>query len=137
MDNLSERLKAIDRKLAEKNLRVSERPKEALEILCPTNISTPITIFNISDIPIIKNRELLTDITNWYKQLYGTNKVEGKFEIGQKPFLIRGEIYYTKHYVGYGMFTHPNILNDIEDLTDELARSLKEEEIESIINALI
>jgi len=33
------------------------------------------------------------------------------------------------------MFTHPNILNDIEDLTDELARSLKEEGIESIINA--
>jgi HEPN domain-containing protein len=134
---LYQKILQIDNELVIKQIPVSERPIEALNILQPLGGSK--SIFTPGTGALI-NTDLLGSITDWYRNLYGTNKVDrSNFEIGQNPVLIRGEVYYIRHYLSIGncVVNTSHILRCVEDLTESVAQSLTESELQVVIDEFL
>lgn len=108
-------LEDIDKLLSQKDIPLVRRPFKALEIL---GISCTF------DHPIFKK------INNWYEKRYGREMLLN-WKIGEKPFKLRGHIYYIRFPVIFGR-VEVDILECIENLTPDMARSLTPEEIEII-----
>ncbi|WP_088892337.1 HEPN domain-containing protein [Leptolyngbya ohadii] len=132
---LYQRLIQIDDELAAKHIPVSDRPFEALNIIQSLDDFRPEFTLNAES---FFNTELLSSIVEWYRKRYGANKVDrSNFEIGQNPVLIKGEVYYMKHHLSFGrLFININqILSLVEDLTESVAYSLTELELQKIADS--
>lgn len=136
INQLCQRLERIDYELADKQIPVLDRPLAALDIINP--IGDPRLIFSLGAGEFIDTK-MLNVITDWYRNLYGVKTDQSHFEIGQNPVLIRGEVYYIKHYLSYGMnpLEVAQILSRVEDLSKPLAESLNKSELQAIVDEFI
>ena len=73
---------------------------------------------------------LFKKIEEWYEKRYGEEMYLNP-KIGEKPFRLRGHVYYFKYPVVYGT-AEVNIFKCIQNITPELARSLSPQELEDI-----
>lgn len=111
-------LEDIDKALIQKNIPPLQRPDKALEILSPGGPLVP------SLNPGYKK------ICDWYKKMYEKEMLP-KWKIGEKPFKLRGHIYYIKYLAAFGRNPRDD-LNCIQNLTSEMTKSLTPAERKSI-----
>jgi HEPN domain-containing protein len=73
---------------------------------------------------------LFKKISDWYEKRYGEEMYINP-KIGEKPFRLRGHVYYFKYPVVFGT-GEVNIFKCIQHITPELARSLSPQEREDL-----
>jgi len=103
---LNKKLEQIDNQIAQKNVPLLRRPFDTFGILCPNGgvLLSPRRDHLFAD---FEGPNLFRKINEWYDQRYG-DKMLLHPKIGEKPFKLRGHVYYTRYPVVYG-----RVLRDI------------------------
>lgn len=108
----------IDKVLIKNNIPPLQRPDKALEML---SLGGPL-------VPSLNPN--YKKICDWYKKMYEKEMLPN-WKIGEKPFKLRGHIYYIKYLALFGR-KPIDVLNCIQNLTSEMTKSLTPAERESI-----
>jgi len=128
-EEFDKRMEEIDTELIKKGIPIEGRPFEALNILCP-NASFSLSPLDKRFFKEFEGANLFDKIHDWYQDMY-SNKTLSNFDIGRKPFKLRGECYYINYHLGYGKYII-DVLSCVEDLTVAMKRSLTQIEQEQI-----
>ncbi|MFQ5663698.1 MAG: HEPN domain-containing protein [Terriglobia bacterium] len=124
----SQRLDEIDRQMTEEGVPVHSRAIRALlRILEQDGISAD--IFGPACAPLLDN------IQDWYSRRYGDRALVN-FTIGEKPFMLRGLVYFLTFPTVYGR-DRVEPLKFVEGLTDDMARSLTQKEHQHIVRCFL
>ncbi|MGH9492141.1 MAG: HEPN domain-containing protein [Terriglobales bacterium] len=123
---LAKKLEEIDLELSAERVRVTARPFEAHRRLVKTlGLRTALLLGPSGPSPLFRN------ICSWYERRYG-DRMLVDFKIGKKPILLRGLLFYIRFPLTYGNVSVP-ILEQVEGLTEDMVKSLTQEEVAQII----
>jgi HEPN domain-containing protein len=129
LKTLQDKLQKIDEDLAGKKVRLLMRPFEAFYTLSPEE-GVLIAPSREDYFDEFEGPNLFKKISDWYEKRYGKEMYINP-KIGEKPFRLRGHIYYFKYPVVFGT-AEVNIFKCIQHITPELARSLSPQELEDL-----
>src|SRR6266498_1097123 len=128
--DLAQRLEVIDAQLGKQKVQLTARPFEAHRTIMAEDGIQTAPFFSLAGFPTI-----FEDINSWYKSRYG-DRMCLDVNIGEKPFLLRGLVYYFRFPLAYGtVLLEP--LNFIEGMTDNLRISLTKDEMNYIGRAFM
>lgn len=127
VNELNQKLEDIDRELAQRNISLQQRPFDAFDMLHP-GVSVSFLMGPVY------GPKLLEQINSWYERRY-KNKMMSEFKLGEKPFKLRGEVYYITCPVIFGNppLHVSKILDLVEDLTLDMKGSLVRDEIDIVV----
>jgi HEPN domain-containing protein len=129
LKRLHDKLQKIDEDLAGRKVRLLMRPFEAFDVLSPGG-GVLIAPSKEDYYDEFEGPNLFRKISDWYEKRYG-EEIYINPKIGEKPFRLRGHIYYFKYPVVYGT-AEVNIFKCIQNITPELARSLSIQELDHL-----
>jgi hypothetical protein len=129
-EEFEKRMQEIDTELIKKGIRVEGRSFEALKLFCP-NSSFSLSPEDKRFFGEFEGLNLFDKIRLWYRDMY-SKKTLSNFDIGRKPFKLRGEIYYINYPTVCGEYTI-DVLNCVEDLTEKMKCSLNQIEQDQIL----
>jgi HEPN domain-containing protein len=129
LKNLHNKLEKTDEELARRKIKLLMRPFEAFDGLSPGG-GVLIAPSREDYLDEFEGPNLFKKISDWYEKRYGEEMYVNP-KIGEKPFRLRGHVYYFKYPVVFRT-AEVNIFRCIENITPELARSLSSQEIEHV-----
>jgi hypothetical protein len=129
LKTLQDKLQKIDQDLAGRKVRLLMRPFEAFDTLSPGG-GVLIAPSREDYFDEFEGPNLFKKISDWYEKRYGEEMYINP-KIGEKPFRLRGHVYYFKYPVVFGT-GEVNIFKCIQHITPELARSLSPQELEDL-----
>jgi len=129
-EEFDKRMQEIDTELIKKGIPVEGRRLEALKLFCP-NSSFSLSPLDKKFFGEFEGPNLFDKIRIWYQDMY-SKKTLSNFDIGRKPFKLRGEIYYINYPTVCGEYTI-DVLNCVEDLTEKMKCSLNQVEQDQIL----
>lgn len=129
LKRLHHKLEKIDEDLGGRKVRLLMRPFEAFDALSPGG-GVLIAPSREDYFDEFEGPNLFKKISDWYEKRYGEEMYLNP-KIGEKPFRLRGHVYYFKYPVDYGT-VEVNIFKCIQNITPELARSLSPQELEDV-----
>lgn len=129
LKGVHDKLEKIDEDLAGRKVRLLMRPFEAFDALSPGG-GVLIAPSREDYFDEFEGPNLFKKISDWYEKRYGEEMYVNP-KIGEKPFRLRGHVYYFKYPVVYGT-VEINIFKCIQNITPELARSLSPQELDDV-----
>lgn len=129
-EEFDKRMEAIDTQLIKKGIPIEGRRLEALKLFCP-NSSFSLSPEDKRFFGEFEGPNLFDKIRLWYQDMY-SKKTLSNFDIGKKPFKLRGEIYYINYPIVCGEYTI-DVLSCVEDLTEKMKCSLTQVEQDQIL----
>jgi HEPN domain-containing protein len=129
LKSLHDKLEKTDEDLAQRKIKLLMRPFEAFDALSPGG-GVLIAPSREDYFDEFEGPNLFKKISDWYEKRYGEEMYINP-KIGEKPFRLRGHVYYFKYPVVYGT-VEVNIFRCIENITPELANSLSSQELEHV-----
>lgn len=119
-EDLYRRLEEIDRDISREDIPVHARAFEAFSRIHKEQGISGLLIGPKGPSP------LFAEISAWYRRRYGRRTLLN-LRIGEKPFILRGLVYFFRFPVAYGT-VELRPLDLVEGLTQDMARSLTREE---------
>jgi hypothetical protein len=124
------RMQEIDTELIKKGIPVEGRRLKALKLFCP-NSSFSLSPLDKRFFGEFEGPNLFDKIRIWYQDMY-SKKTLSNFDLGKKPFKLKGEVYYINYPIVCGEYTI-DVLNYVEDLTENMKCSLSQVEQNQIL----
>jgi len=130
-EEFEKRMQEIDTELIKKGIPVKFRRRiEAIKLFCP-NSSFSLSPEDKKFFGEFEGPNLFDKIGIWYWDMY-SKKTLSIFDIGRKPFKLRGEIYYINYPTVFGG-EEIDVLKFVEDLTEKMKCSLNQREQDRIL----